>query len=115
MRVAARTVLSPLLIAMHRLDGPPRLTHIWPYPSLDVRAATRARAVAEWGWLPKGGKAFFTADMRSWICTPLPGSPLVVRFMQTVPGPAVAPRTTSLCVGGPIHAAVGNRQQRSDH
>jgi hypothetical protein len=75
-QVAARTELSPLLVAMHSLDGPPRFTHIWPYPSLDVRAATRARAVAEGIWPPKGGPAFLTSDMQSWVCTPLPGSPL---------------------------------------
>lgn len=75
-QVAARTALSPLLIAMHTMDGPPRFTHIWPYPSLDARAAIRARAVSEGIWPPKGGPAWLTSDMQSWICTPLPGSPL---------------------------------------
>lgn len=74
--IAARTKLSPLLIAMHTLDGPPRFTHIWPYPSLDARVAIRARAVADGIWPPKGGPAWLTPDMQSWICTPLPGSPL---------------------------------------
>jgi hypothetical protein len=75
-QVAARTALSPLLIAMHSLDGPPRFTHIWPYPSLEARAAIRTRAIGDGIWPPKGGAAWLTADMQSWICTPLPGSPL---------------------------------------
>ena len=41
--------------------------------------------------------------------------PLVVRFMLTYPLPKMPARTTSRIFGGPIHAAVGNRQQRSDH
>jgi len=40
---------------------------------------------------------------------------LVVRFKLTYPLPKKPPRTTSLIFGGPIHAAVGNRQRRSDH
>ena len=40
---------------------------------------------------------------------------LVVRFMLTYPLPKKLPRTTSCVFGGPIHAAVGNRQRRSDH
>lgn len=40
---------------------------------------------------------------------------LVVRFMLTYPLPKKPPRTTSRIIGGPSHAAVGNRQRRSDH
>lgn len=71
----ARLALSPLLIAMHALDGPPRFTHIWPYPSLDAREAIRADAIARGIWPPKGA-AFLTDEMRSWLLKPLPGSPL---------------------------------------
>jgi hypothetical protein len=39
---------------------------------------------------------------------------LVVRFMLICPDPKLTPRTTSPLFGGPIHAAVGNRQQRPD-
>jgi hypothetical protein len=40
---------------------------------------------------------------------------LLVRFMLTYPLPKKPPRTNSPILGGPIHAAVGNRQRRSDH
>ena len=39
----------------------------------------------------------------------------VMRFMLTFPDPKLPSRTTSPLSGGPIQAAVGNRQQRSDH
>ncbi|WP_270939041.1 NIPSNAP family protein [Falsiroseomonas oryzae] len=72
----ARLPLSPLLVAMHTLDGPTRFTHIWPYPTLNDRAAIRTDAVSRGIWPPKGGPDVLTTDMRSWICLPLPGSPL---------------------------------------
>ena len=40
---------------------------------------------------------------------------LVVGFMLTFLNPKKPPRTTSRIFGGPIHAAAGNRQRRSDH
>jgi hypothetical protein len=33
-----RSDYSPLLAAFHSLDGPPRITHIWPYADLAQRA-----------------------------------------------------------------------------
>jgi hypothetical protein len=39
-----RSDYSPLLAAFHSLDGPPRITHIWPYADL----AQRAQANQSW-------------------------------------------------------------------
>jgi NIPSNAP protein len=70
-----RLKLSPLVVAMHALDGPPRFTHVWPYPSLNDRAAIRADAVNRGIWPPKGG-AEWLAEMRNTICLPTAVSPL---------------------------------------
>jgi hypothetical protein len=70
-----RTKLSPLLINMYALDGAPRITHIWPYASLDARAAIRADAVAKGVWPPKNApQQFFQAT--SMIGIPTAASPL---------------------------------------
>jgi hypothetical protein len=72
-----RLGLSKLVVAMHTVDGPTRFTHIWPYASVDERGAVRAQAVKGGNWPPKGGHENLHADdMRSWVCLPLPGSPL---------------------------------------
>ena len=72
----ARLKISPIITAMYALDGEPRMTHIWPYESLDQRQAIRAKAVSEGVWPPKGGADWLTGDMRSTIAVPLPISPL---------------------------------------
>jgi hypothetical protein len=72
----ARTRLSPLVIAMYALDGPARFTHIWPFASLDARAAIRADSVKQGVWPPKGGPAWLTGDMRSTVALPAAFSPL---------------------------------------
>jgi hypothetical protein len=74
--VPARCELSPLSIAMYAFDGPPRFTHIWPFASLDVRAAVRADSVAKGIWPPKGGPDWLTGEMRSTIGLPTAISPL---------------------------------------
>jgi len=74
--VPERIKLSPLVIAMYALDGPPRFTHIWPFVSLDARAAVRADSVAKGVWPPKGGPAWLTGEMRSTIALPTAISPL---------------------------------------
>ncbi len=74
--VPERVKLSPLVVAMVALDGPPRFTHIWPFASLDARAAIRADAVAKGVWPPKGGPDWLTGDMRSTIALPTAISPL---------------------------------------
>jgi NIPSNAP len=52
--VPERVKLSPLIIAMYALDGPSRITHIWPYPGLDARMAIRKQAYASDVWPPRG-------------------------------------------------------------
>ncbi|WP_027555292.1 NIPSNAP family protein [Bradyrhizobium sp. Cp5.3] len=74
--IPERVKLSPLAIAMYSLDGPPRFTHIWPFASLDARAAVRAESVAKGIWPPKGGPDWLTGDMRSIVALPTAISPL---------------------------------------
>ncbi|MDR6872736.1 hypothetical protein J2Y55_003755 [Bosea sp. BE125] len=74
--VPERVKLSPLVIAMHALDGPPRFTHIWPFASLDARASVRADSVAKGIWPPKGGPEWLTGEMHSTIALPTVISPL---------------------------------------
>ncbi|RXG99517.1 NIPSNAP family protein [Bradyrhizobium zhanjiangense] len=74
--IPERIKLSPLSIAMYALDGAPRFTHIWPFASLDARAAVRAESVAKGVWPPKGGPDWLTGDMRSIIALPTAISPL---------------------------------------
>jgi hypothetical protein len=72
----AREKLSPCVIAMLALDGPPRFTNIWAYPSLNERSRIRAEAVAQGIWPPKGGPAWLTTEMVSTIALPTAISPM---------------------------------------
>ena len=74
--VPARHDLSPCVVAMVALDGPLRFTNIWAYPTLDARSKTRADAVAQGIWPPKGGPAHLTTNMVSTIAMPTAVSPL---------------------------------------
>jgi len=74
--VPPRSTFSPLTIAMYAIDGVPRITHIWPYKSLNDRGIIRADSVAKGAWPPKGGPDWLTPDMRSAIGLPLAVSPL---------------------------------------
>jgi NIPSNAP len=74
--VPERVKLSPMVIAMTALDGPPRFTHIWPFADLNDRVATRAAAVAKGIWPPKGGPEWLTGEMRSTIAMATAISPL---------------------------------------
>ncbi len=71
-----RAQLSPCVVAMLALDGAPRFTNIWAYPSLDARSQARADAVAQGIWPPKGGPAHLTTEMVSTIALPTAVSPL---------------------------------------
>ncbi|MBL4756369.1 MAG: NIPSNAP family protein [Rhizobiales bacterium] len=71
-----RLEYSPLTIAMYGLDGAPRMTHIWPYASIEERSKIRAQAVADGIWPPKGGPDWLTPDMTSAIAMPMAFSPL---------------------------------------
>lgn len=74
--VPARAKISPCLVAMVALDGPPRFTNIWAYPSLDARSQARAAAVTQGIWPPKGGPAWLTTAMQSTIALPTANSAL---------------------------------------
>jgi hypothetical protein len=51
-----RLGVSPIMLVGHMEFGTAnRFVHIWPYPSLDARMATRKKAVAEGLWPPSGG------------------------------------------------------------
>lgn len=55
-KLPGRLGLSPLALAGHvELGTANRFIHIWPYPSLDARMATRQKARAEGIWPPGGG------------------------------------------------------------
>jgi hypothetical protein len=54
---------------------PQRMLHIWPYASLDHRAATRARASKEGIWPPPGGSDHLLS-LQSELFVPSPFSPL---------------------------------------
>jgi hypothetical protein len=75
-KLPARAALSPVLVAMSALDGRPRFTHIWPYPSLEARARIRAEAAAQGLWPPNAFPGSLPPPMQSTICLPLPCSPM---------------------------------------
>ncbi|WP_312015571.1 NIPSNAP family protein [Bradyrhizobium liaoningense] len=56
--------------------APPRFTDIWPFASLDVRAAARSESVARGVWPPKVGPDWLTGEMRSIVALPTAISPL---------------------------------------
>ncbi|MFB5150332.1 NIPSNAP family protein [Burkholderia orbicola] len=51
----AKAYTSHLVCNMYALDGPPRITHIWGFSSLEERMALRKRHYAEGLWPPAGG------------------------------------------------------------
>ena len=71
-----RAKLSPILAAMYSVTGQgTRFMHIWPYPSLDVRAQTRKTAIETGVWPPAGGPDQLTT-MRTDIFLPASFSPI---------------------------------------
>lgn len=71
-----RQKLSPILAAMYSVSGEAtRFMHIWPYPSLDVRAATRRKAIETGVWPPARGPEYLTS-MRNDIFLPASFSPI---------------------------------------
>jgi len=74
--VPQRTELSKMTVCMYGIDGQPRMTHIWPYASVNERGTIRADSVAKGVWPPKGGPDWLTNDMRSTIAFPTANSPL---------------------------------------
>jgi hypothetical protein len=73
--VPERVRLSPLTIAMYALDGPARITHIWPYPGLDARVAIRRESYDRGIWPPPGAPEQIL-KATSTICFPTSFSPL---------------------------------------
>jgi hypothetical protein len=74
--VPGRLKLSPILAAMYSVTGEAtRFMHIWPYPSLEVRAATRKTAIETGVWPPEGGPDYLIS-MRTDIFLPAPFSPI---------------------------------------
>ena len=73
----ARTApsLSSLAIALVARDGPARITHIWPYRSLEERGHVRAESVRQGVWPPTGAPQWLTGEMHSTIGLPTGGSP----------------------------------------
>ncbi|GAA2437254.1 NIPSNAP family protein [Actinomadura vinacea] len=53
--VPERTSMYPLTVAMYGLDGVPRITHIWPFPDLNARAAIRKESYDRGIWPPPNG------------------------------------------------------------
>ncbi|MBB5156491.1 NIPSNAP family protein [Saccharopolyspora phatthalungensis] len=53
--VPERTAMYPLTVAMYGLDGAPRITHIWPFPDLNARAAIRKESYDRGIWPPRNG------------------------------------------------------------
>lgn len=72
----ARSAFSPLAIALYSLEGTARITHIWPYRSLEERATARAESVKAGAWPPVGGPAWLKPAMKSQIFLPAAFSPL---------------------------------------
>jgi hypothetical protein len=68
--IPKRTQLSPLVTAMHALDGEPRFIHIWAYRSLAERERIRAEAFATGAWPAPGAPALLSENLRSELYTP---------------------------------------------
>lgn len=74
-KLAERTAISPLTIALYGLDGTPRITHIWPYADANARFAKRAESVAAGAWPPRSA-VWLTPEMVSGLYVPTTISPL---------------------------------------
>ncbi|KNY21348.1 NIPSNAP family protein [Methylobacterium sp. ARG-1] len=71
----AQAYTAHLVVNLYALDGPPRITHIWAFDSLQQRADLRAQATGAGLWPPKGGPDQI-ADATSMIALPQGASPL---------------------------------------
>ncbi|MBI1727648.1 MAG: NIPSNAP family protein [Candidatus Rokubacteria bacterium] len=75
-KLPGRVGLSPLALAGNVEFGTAnRFVHIWPYPSLDGRMATRDKARADGLWPPPGGAGTLITQATK-ICMPSVFSPL---------------------------------------
>ncbi|ALK33683.1 NIPSNAP family protein [Burkholderia plantarii] len=71
----AAAYTSHLVGNLYALDGPPRITHLWGFSSLEQRMALRRQHYAEGLWPPRGGPEQIE-HATSTICLPEPWSPL---------------------------------------
>ena len=71
----AKEYTAHLVINMYALDGPPRITHIWGFASLEQRAMLRANAYGASVWPPYGGPEHII-EATSTIALPQAWSPL---------------------------------------
>lgn len=71
----ARAYTQHLVVNLYALDGAPRITHVWGFPSLEERAALRSRAYEAGIWPPKGGPDQI-AEATATIALPQGRSPL---------------------------------------
>ena len=75
--IDARTKLSPLAFAGHsELGGLNQWCHIWAYKDANHRAETRAKAMREGIWPPKGGQPGQTLIQENMLVVPAAFSPL---------------------------------------
>jgi hypothetical protein len=76
-QIGERVKLSPLAFAGHsELGGLNRWCHIWAYKDANHRAETRAKAVREGIWPPKGGQPGQTLIQENMLVVPASFSPL---------------------------------------
>ncbi|MFM0415334.1 NIPSNAP family protein [Paraburkholderia aromaticivorans] len=71
----AKAYTSHLVANMYALDGPPRITHIWGFSSLEERMNLRAQHYAAGLWPPDGGPQQIE-KATSTICLPEAWSPM---------------------------------------
>ncbi|MBW9104845.1 NIPSNAP family protein [Paraburkholderia phenoliruptrix] len=71
----AQSYTSHLIANLYALDGPPRITHIWGFTSLEERMRLRRQHYAEGLWPPQGGPEQIDRAT-STICLPETWSPL---------------------------------------
>lgn len=67
---AARRAMSPLVTAMHALEGEPRFIHVWGYHDLAARERIRAEAFASGAWPAPGAPEHLTERLRSELYVP---------------------------------------------
>ncbi|MGG5822080.1 NIPSNAP family protein [Falsiroseomonas sp. HW251] len=69
--VPPRVKLSPLVTAMHSLDGEPRFIHVWAYRTLADRERLREEAFATGAWPAPGAPGLLSENLRTelWIPT----------------------------------------------
>lgn len=71
----ARAYTDHLVAALYALDGPPRITHIWGFQSVDERNQLRREHYAAGLWPPQGGPERI-AHATSTIAIAAPGLPI---------------------------------------